>query len=274
MSVEKPGSAIVLCGGRSSRMGRCKAWLPWAGQPMLRHVVETIQTVTSDVVVVGAPDQILPEVAAQRIDDPAEGLGPLAGLAVGLSAVSGPLAFVTATDAPYLTASFISAVLAVGRPAAARVDGRIQVLSAAYPTDAAEQAQTLLAAGRRRPLDLLEAVGFQTLTEKEVPDLRSVEGFNTPPQYLEAVRGQAGDGVTVEFLGTAQKKVGKSIRVVDPGPLQRVLAEATGDCSLIKERKVHPAFAVSLEGREFVREGAVPIGPGERLIVLDAAVGG
>ena len=274
MSAEKTGSAIVLCGGRSSRMGRCKAWLPWAGQPMLRHVVETIRTVTSDVVVVGAPDQLLPEVAAERIDDPAEGLGPLAGLAVGLAAVSGPLAFVTATDAPYLTASFIRAVLAVGRPAAPRVGGRIQVLSAVYPTEAAEQAQSLLAEGRRRPLDLLEAVGFQTLTEEEVPDLRCVEGFNTPPQYLEAVSGQPGDGVTVEFLGRAQNKVEKPIRVVDPGPLQQVLIQAVGDCSLIEEGRVRPAYAVSLEGREFVREGAVPIGPGERLIVLDAAVGG
>ena len=227
-----------------------------------------------DVVVVGAPDQLLPEVAAERIDDPAEGLGPLAGLAVGLAAVSGPLAFVTATDAPFLTASFIRAVLAVGHPVAPRVGGRIQVLSAVYPTQAAEQAQRLLAEGRRRPLDLLEAVGFQTLTEAEVPDLRSVEGFNTPPQYLEAVRGQSGDGVTVEFLGRAQKKVGEATRAVDPGPLQEVLAQASGDGVLIDEGKVHPAYAVSLEGREFVREGAVPIGPGERLIVLDAAVGG
>ena len=241
---------------------------------MLRHVVETIQAVTSDVVVVGAPDQVLPEVSAERIDDVAEGEGPLAGLAVGLAAVAGPLAFVTATDAPYLTPSFIRTVFAVGGAAAPRVGGRIQVLSAVYPTAAAEKAKSLLAAGRRRPLDLLEAVGFRTLTEKEVPDLRCVEGFNTPPQYLEAVQGQGGDGVRVEFLGRAQRKVGKAIRVVDPGTLQQVLAEATGDGSMVEEGKVQPAYAVSLEGREFVREGAVPIGPGERLIVLDAAVGG
>ncbi|MCH2184675.1 molybdenum cofactor guanylyltransferase [Myxococcota bacterium] len=255
-------------------MGRCKAWLPWSGQPMLRHVVDTLQSVVSDVVVVGAPDQVLPEVSARRLDDPTEGLGPLAGLAVGLAAVTGPLAFVTATDAPYLTASFIRAVLAVGEAAAPCVGGRIQVLSAVYPGAAAEQARALLASGRRRPLDLLETVGFQTLTEKELPDVRCVEGFNTPSQYLEAIRGQGQHGVKVEFLGRAQKQVRQVIREADPGTLQQVLNQATGDRSLIEEGKVHPAYAVSLDGREFVRDGAVPIGPGERVIVLDAAVGG
>jgi hypothetical protein len=33
---------------------------------------------------------------------------------------------------------------------------------------------------------------------------------------------------------------------------------------------VAPAFLVSLDGREFVRDARIPIGPGERAIVMDA----
>ena len=32
-------AGIVLCGGKSSRMGRAKAWLPWCGRPLVAHVV-------------------------------------------------------------------------------------------------------------------------------------------------------------------------------------------------------------------------------------------
>ena len=255
-------------------MGRCKAWLPWQGRPMLGHVVDVLKNVTPDIVVVGAPDQVLPEVPAQRMNDETEGLGPLAGVAVGLEAVRGPYAFVTATDAPYLTEAFVRAVLAVGGPAAPLVAGRVQVLSAAYPALAAEQARDLLNQGLRRPLDLLEALGFAVLAGDDLPDIRSVEGFNTPFQYLEAVREQQTTGVTVEFLGRLEKKVSVATRVVGSGALRDVLNEASPDWPLTEEGKVCSPYAVSLDGREFLRDGAVPIGPGERLIVLDAAVGG
>ena len=36
-------AGVVLCGGRSSRMGRPKAWLSWRGRPLLVHVVEQLR---------------------------------------------------------------------------------------------------------------------------------------------------------------------------------------------------------------------------------------
>ena len=44
-------AAIVLCGGRSTRMGRAKAWLPWCGRPLVAHVVETLRPAFDEVVV-------------------------------------------------------------------------------------------------------------------------------------------------------------------------------------------------------------------------------
>ena len=43
-------AAIILCGGKSSRMGRAKAWLPWRGQPMVAHVVSFVRPVVDEVV--------------------------------------------------------------------------------------------------------------------------------------------------------------------------------------------------------------------------------
>ena len=81
---------IVLCGGRSSRMGRPKAWLPFGDELMLPRVVRILGAVVSPVVVVAAPDQDVPPLPPEIeiVRDPEEGRGPLQGLAAGLEAVA------------------------------------------------------------------------------------------------------------------------------------------------------------------------------------------
>ena len=57
-------AGIVLCGGQSSRMGRAKAWLPFAGETMLARVVRLLSEVVRPIVVVAAPGQDVPPVPA------------------------------------------------------------------------------------------------------------------------------------------------------------------------------------------------------------------
>src|SRR5438034_1928815 len=82
---------VVLCGGRSQRMGRPKAWLPFGGELMLPRVVRLLGQVVQPIVVVAAPEQdvppVPPDVAIVR--DEGRGRGPLQGLAAGLAALGG-----------------------------------------------------------------------------------------------------------------------------------------------------------------------------------------
>ena len=55
---------IVLCGGRSTRMGVPKATLPFGPETMLQRVVRLLGTVVSPIVVVAAREQSLPELPA------------------------------------------------------------------------------------------------------------------------------------------------------------------------------------------------------------------
>lgn len=267
--------AIVLCGGRSSRMGRAKAWLPWRGRPMLVHVVEVLRSVVDDVVVVSSTELDPPPVDARVVRDDLHGEGPLAGLAVGLDALEADLAFATGTDVPYLSASFVRAVLASGGPAAPVVDGFVQTLAAAYPKSAAVTARALLGAGRRRPLDLLEALDYAPLEAHALPDLTSLEGFNTPEAYLTAVRADAPRAeATLEFLGRSRRLAGVDSISVPVGRLADVLGNAPGELAMVEEGRVAPPFIVSLGGRDFVRDAGIPIGADERVVVLDASAGG
>ncbi len=108
--------AIILAGGRSSRMGSPKAALDWHGSTLLRRVTGlAMRCVEGPVVVVGAPAQRLPELdrAVQIVSDAREGRGPLQGIAAGLAALRGraAIAFVSSTDVPLLHPAFIRCVV-------------------------------------------------------------------------------------------------------------------------------------------------------------------
>ena len=45
-------SAIILAGGRSSRMGRPKALLMFDGEPLIAHVVRMLQQSFTEIIVV------------------------------------------------------------------------------------------------------------------------------------------------------------------------------------------------------------------------------
>jgi molybdopterin-guanine dinucleotide biosynthesis protein A len=268
-------AGVVLCGGRSSRMGRAKAWLPWRGRPMLAHVVDVLREVVDEVVVVSAPDVEVPPTQARVVLDREPGLGPLGGIREGLLAIRAERAFVTSTDAPLLTPRFVRAMLAFEGAAAPEVDGFVQTLCAVYPRRLACEADRLISEGRMRPLFLLEAAGFRHVRPDELPDVEALRGLNTPELYLEAVRcAEPGATATLELLGQARRRVGRSAVSVAVGTLGEVWARGAPELGACQGGEIPREYLVSLDGRTFVRDARVPIGPGEHVIVMDAAAGG
>ncbi len=268
-------AGIVLCGGKSSRMGRAKAWLPWRGRPLLVHVVEVLRRAVGEVVVVSSGKLELPPLDAPVVADREPHLGPLAGIREGLAHVRAELAYVTATDAPFLEPGFVKALLSYGGAAAPELDGHVQTLAAVYPRAALPCAEALIRAGRMRPLHLLEAARYRKVRAEELPAAPRLRGFNTPAEYLDAVREVEPDATaTLELLGRARLALGRRELEVPVGTLAEVLAHARPAVELLDGGRVARPFLVSLNGRRFLRDAAVPVGPGEHVIVRDAPVGG
>lgn len=99
--------AILLCGGRSSRMGRPKHWLPLGQRPLLLHTLETVGAVCHDrVVVINDPDEharIEELTGVPTTPDLYPGQGPLAGLHAGLQGVGDDdTACLVGCDLPFL----------------------------------------------------------------------------------------------------------------------------------------------------------------------------
>jgi molybdopterin-guanine dinucleotide biosynthesis protein A len=260
-------------------MGRAKAWLPWFGQTLVEHVVARLAEVVDEIVVVCSDALELPRLEARVVHDLEPGRGPLVGLREGLGAIEADFAFVTSTDTPFLEAEYVRALLERGQPCAPEAEGHVQVLSAVYPRSAHGLADRLLAEGRARPLDLLERLGFERVAAAALPTGRSGfapwHGFNTPKAYLEAVRAVDPDAqAEAELLGRAALAAECARRSVPVGTLAEVLSVWPAALGLVDGDRVARSHLVSLGGRELVRDLALPVGPGERVSVIDALAGG
>src|SRR5262245_40758102 len=90
-------TGIVLCGGRSTRMGTDKGSLDFGGETMLERVTRALGSIVDEVIVVGRRDQ-----GVVTVHDAVEDQGPLAGITAGLSASKSDLNIVVACDMPLI----------------------------------------------------------------------------------------------------------------------------------------------------------------------------
>ena len=190
---------IVLCGGQSRRMGRPKAWLPFASEIMLPRVVRLLGEAVAPVVVVAAPDQDLPPMPAgvEVVRDEEKGRGPLQGLAAGLAALRGraDAAYLSSCDVPFLRPAFVRRLVdLLGEHAICvpRVGEYHHPLAAVYRVDVADAVARLLAEDRLRPFFLFEAVPTRVVGEAELTDVdptfQTLRNLNTPEDYEAALR--------------------------------------------------------------------------------------
>jgi molybdenum cofactor guanylyltransferase len=209
--------AIVLCGGRSSRMGLPKATLPFGPELMLARVVRLVSGEVERIVVVAAPDQELPSLAAgiSIVRDRREGRGPLEGLAAGLAALQdhADAAYVTSCDVPLLAPEFVARMfelLGEHEIVVPKDDEFHHPLAAVYRVSILPRVEALLAADRLRPFFL-----FQESDTREVPvaelrcvdsELASLENCNHPADYLRAL-AQVGFTAPAEIFMRLTAKV-------------------------------------------------------------------
>jgi len=189
--------AIVLCGGKSTRMGTSKALLPFGPETMLQRVVRLLGDALSTIVVVAAADQPLPDLAGQVIitHDEHAGRGPLEGLRTGLKALPADIetAYVTGCDVPLLEPAFVREMLDLTNGfdiAVMEIDGLPHPLSAAYRRSVLPDVEDLLAANRLRPVFLFDRVKTRRVRASEItsdPELRTLRNLNTRADYQQAL---------------------------------------------------------------------------------------
>lgn len=197
-----PVTGAVLVGGASSRMGSDKAALVMDGSTMLERTLSTLRSLCSEVMVVGAVGQRVPELSssappARIVHDHRANAGPLAGLEAALAACHTELLIAVAVDMPWLDAELLALQVAKARanPALDVVTLRgtrgLEPLHAVYRLRVLPRVQALLDTGERSLLALLAHARTGWPVETEVaaidPAHRSAWNANTPAALREAL---------------------------------------------------------------------------------------
>jgi molybdenum cofactor guanylyltransferase len=153
-------AGLLLCGGKSRRMGRDKALLSLpheGGERLIERVERALSAVASEILLATSRPGPYAFLGRRHVPDAVEGAGPLAGLVSGLGALSAyDIVLVAPCDVPFLTSEGlrrIAAALAASPGSDAAIprapDGD-EPLLAAYRPRAVRALQEALLAGERK----------------------------------------------------------------------------------------------------------------------------
>lgn len=180
----------VLAGGRSRRLGRDKARIPIAGEPLLLRVITELRPIAARVRVVCGERSGYADLGVREIPDPIAGRGPMGGLLAALEdAAPAPWLFLAACDQVGLRPEWAEALLAARRPGARAVayrTDRYHPLFAVYHTALGNEVRRRVEAGELTMQRLLADVPAVVLPAPAAFD--EMVNLNRPDD-LRAVRG-------------------------------------------------------------------------------------
>lgn len=137
-------TGAILAGGKSMRMGTDKALLRIDQQTLLERSVEKMQSIFSEVIVVGCDPSKHPIQGIRILSDDAPGYGPLGGIQTVLRHAIFDTVLVAACDLPFWDAKLARHLI----EACSQHDGAVPIVNGFY--------EPLLAAYRRTCLTAIQ----------------------------------------------------------------------------------------------------------------------
>ena len=182
-------SFIVLCGGKSTRMGQDKGSFSINGKPMIIHVLETLALVADEIVIVLRDEnqvddykQLFDSLTSNNktklkiCTDILKDQGPLAGILTGLKNIKSDKAMVIPCDSPFVTEFFVNKMFKFSEEADFDAfvpkwsNGKLEPLHSIYKKDLQPVIQKLLYKHKR------DVKSFIDKLKVEYIDAESLDG--------------------------------------------------------------------------------------------------
>jgi molybdopterin-guanine dinucleotide biosynthesis protein A len=296
-------SAVVLAGGKSSRMGRPKALLPFGDEPLIVHIIRALKRIFPEIVVVTAPGQDMPALPVKLVRDEVAYQGPVGGIYYGLKAAGGEFCFVTSCDVAFVNSAlicYLASQILQHDVVVPYWQGRFQPLHAIYRRTVLRPLADQLERGELRPVYLFDKVRTCRVAEEEIrsfdPQGLSFFNMNTPADYQSALKlwsefRQSGEAVTeasvictVELFG-AVRLLAKTKEVSLALPPEATLADVysalavklpilLGRVISADRTNLSSGYACNINGLNFIRTPETKVSPGDKIFILSADAGG
>ncbi|MDR4950116.1 molybdenum cofactor guanylyltransferase [Neobacillus cucumis] len=195
-------AAIILAGGKSSRMGTNKALLKINEKTNIERIVEQLKLLFDDLILVTNDAKTYEFLDVQMVPDQYPGMGPLAGVHAGLNVSNYDVNLVVACDMPFISSELAEALLANTSNYDAVVpviNGKQHPLFAVYQKQVAKMVEERIQSGQLRMKHLLDDLNVLYVTEKELATYSPITlekvffNMNHPEEYVEAKKWAESD---------------------------------------------------------------------------------
>lgn len=186
--------AFVLAGGKSTRMGRAKGLLPFAGKPLVVHLARLVEFAGEPPVIIGPPGTY-GGLGYRAVADDRRNLGPLGGICTALRVATRGWNLIVGCDLPFLTREWLEFLIAraVESPADVVIplnERGYEPLCAMYRQRCHGVIAAALDSGVRK---ITDGLGQLTLARIEPGEWKAFDPFgrlfknvNTPEDYEQA----------------------------------------------------------------------------------------
>jgi molybdopterin-guanine dinucleotide biosynthesis protein A len=188
-------SAVILAGGRSSRLGRDKAFVKLGGKPLIDRVLKVVTALSDDVLIVADDLASYGRLGHRVVTDTFPGAGSLGGIYSGLWAARHEQALVVGCDMPFLNRSLLQYMIAQAGPGSMvvpRYDNYLEPLHALYHRRALSAMRALIEADNLRISPVFDHLPTRYITAQELDRFdrhrRSFFNVNRPADLVQARR--------------------------------------------------------------------------------------
>lgn len=188
-------TGVVLAGGRSSRMGRNKAFLDFGSKSIVEHTIELFKSIFSEIILVANSPEEYKELGVRVVADIFPGKGSLGGIYTGLFYSLHDHAFVVSCDMPFLKKDLIRFLIGLKEDydvTVPRHRNGYEPLHAVYSKKCLKPIEFMLSKGDLRIVGFYPDVRVREVSEEELcpynPDPSAFININTPEEYEEALK--------------------------------------------------------------------------------------
>ncbi len=186
----------ILAGGKSRRMGRDKAFLPFGEKYLIEDMAKRFLAIDEKVCISSAKGNLVEKMVHMEripveVSDIYTDIGPLGGIYSLLHQLKEDI-FVVAVDMPLVDARLVKCMLTLadGKPAVLqRKNGKIEPLFAYYTQSCEIKTLKQIESGNYRMTDFIENAGICRILEEDLEKLYgkgfedAIFNMNTPSDY-------------------------------------------------------------------------------------------
>jgi len=171
MKMEIFKTAVILAGGKSTRMGFDKQFLEVNNKLLMENLICELKKEFQDIIIVTNKPEEYKNSKCRIFSDEIKEVGPLSGIHVGLKNSKSKYTYFIACDMPNINLNYIQQMkneIIQGKPDAcvSQKEGRIEPFNSFYSTNILDKVEELIRSNRRSMLTLINNIKTLVIDEK------------------------------------------------------------------------------------------------------------